>query len=71
MTTSAAVFQAMAPFCVYRPSDISEETGIKVDDVRRHLRSLSRGGVVRRDKDGRRTLYQTKQCSLFDKTDRP
>jgi Fe2+ or Zn2+ uptake regulation protein len=61
-----AVFTSLPPFAYYRPSDLEKEhPDLSGSTIRAALRQLARCGLVERIRDGQRSIYITKQSSLF------
>jgi len=62
------VLTAMNSGCIYRPCDLTEQTGLSVDEIRRCLKILARGMIVETTETNeykRKSLYQSKQEALF------
>ncbi len=62
------VLMLMEPDCIYRPCDLTEDTDLSTDEVRRCLKILFKGMMVEVIETGeyrRKALYQTNQKKLF------
>lgn len=68
MGNVSKVLACMHPLCIYRPSDLSQVSGLPTEEVRRVLNHLCNGMIVEAtitNEYGRKVLYQTKQEMLF------
>lgn len=65
-TNHEMVFAAMARGCIYRPMDLHAQLKMSRSAIYQALRKLRDGMVIELERDGRRTLYVTRQGGLFE-----
>lgn len=65
-TNHEVVFAAMVRGCFYRPMDLHGQLRLGRSAIYQALRKLRDGMVVEVERDGRRTLYVTRQGGLFE-----